>query len=874
MLLLSVQAQEKFSRVAITIAQKDIRLLQKAGLEFDHGEYKKATGQYITVLSSRDLKLLQQQPYRYSVIIADETASFIQQNQNENFYAAVHSKAPVNGSNCTSVKDFIVVPEDFTEGSMGGYYTLVEIWSKIEQMVSKYPTLVKVDTIGYSYENRPLVVVKISDNASVDEDEPEIFEHTLQHAREPMAMMHLIFFMQYILQYYNTDPFCKELIDSRELFYMPCMNPDGYEYNRSIAPNGGGHQRKNRNPENGNQQPIGVDLNRNYAVDWGYDEIGSSSFPAAETYRGPSAFSEPETQAIRNFVNSRHLSIHIDNHCLGNLFIHPYGVPSNHIPLPADEAAFYGYTKYLLPRYNFFVTGLAPETVGYEVNGVSSDWYIAGDLDKRKKVYSYASETGTSEDGFWPLKNRIIPLALEQFWHHFQIAYMAGGQVTLRDETTANLTANNVQLTAQITQTGIVGKHVNISLIPLENINAVTPAQTITLSDYLQKEIVSFEANIPDELPVGSSVRYVWDCFTDGIHYYDTVTRVYKGNILFTDDMEGSFVTNWTTNKDWFFTNLQSFNGNNSLHDAPGENYKNRANNVVTCNKTFDLSVNTANAYLSFYTRYIAENGYDKMTVEVSVNGTAGPFSPVCGTTTVAEDFSSIAGLPSYTGGRPNWVREWVDISEYKTATNLAFRFRMTSDNFATAEGFYIDDISLVQATSSVILPLHISSFTVTKNNQYATLQWTGSVTSNFKYFEIERSSDGKQFASISKVYTQGTIWSYTDYAPLKGTNYYRIKQVAFGEADAFSEIRSINFSNTGPVTIAPNPVKSIMQINVESAGVSSYIITSATGINVSKGALQQGTNKINLQQLSRGFYMISVSLGDGTTTHLRFIKE
>ncbi len=872
---LYIHAQELYSKVSIAIPQSDIKKLQAAGLSFDHGVYDAKSGRYITVLSSSDLNILREQHYFFSIVTPDETTSFKLRNENENFYAAsTASKNPNDGSSCTTIKSLIDVPDGFTEGSMGGYYTLSEIFTKINDMKVKYPTLIALDTIGYSFENRPLVVVKISDNPQIDEDEPEVFEHALQHAREPMGMMHLIFFMQYILQHYDTDAFCKEIIDNRELYYLPCMNPDGYEYNRSIAPDGGGFHRKNRNSTYGNKEPIGVDLNRNYAVDWGYDDVGSSPIKTSETYRGPSAFSEPETQVIRNYVNSRKFDIHIDNHTFSNVFIYPYGVPINHTPQPADEAAFYGYTKYLLPRYNFFAAGTTPETLGYEVNGVSTDWYTAGDLDIREKIFSFVSETGTSEDGFWPLKNRIIPLAQEQLWHHFQLAYLVGSQVIIRDETPSIIESDNAVCSMQITQTGINGKEVEVSLLPLQNIFEVETTKTIMATNFLQEEKVTMQVKIPTVLPDGAIIRYVWDCETDGIHYYDTITRVYKGNTIFEDDMEGNFETNWATNKEWFFTSAKSYNGSQSMHDANRVNYKDNIINVAQCIKTFDLSTITTNAYLSFYTRYFAENGYDKMTIEVSENGTAGPFAIVCGKNTVTEDFGNLEALPSFTGGKPGWVREWVDLSDYKNSSNLSFRFRMTSDQGVTAEGFYIDDIQLVQATSSEILPLYISTFTVSKSDKNVSLEWSGDIKSNFQFFDIERSTDGNNFISIGKVYSRGNTWNYLDKTPLTGINYYRIKQVATDEADSYTATRNINIANAASISITPNPVQTIMKVNVSAVGSSFYSIVSASGVKVRSGVLLQGINNINVQTLARGFYMIAVSMPDGKMEYMRFIKE
>jgi hypothetical protein len=81
------------------------------------------------------------------------------------------------------------------------------------------------------------------------------------------------------------------------------INPDGYVYNETIAPNGGGMHRKNRRDTGcGDGTQRGIDLNRNYGYEWGADNSGSSPNPCSSTFRGDSAFSEPETQAVRDFI--------------------------------------------------------------------------------------------------------------------------------------------------------------------------------------------------------------------------------------------------------------------------------------------------------------------------------------------------------------------------------------------------------------------------------------------------------------------------------------------------------------------------------------------------------------------------------------------
>ena len=98
-------------------------------------------------------------------------------------------------------------------------------------------------------------------------------------------MVSLIYFMQYILSQYGTDPEITCLINNRELYFVPCANPDGYVYNQTTNPNGGGFWRKNR--RNNGDGTFGVDLNRNFDYNWGFDNNGSSPITSSEVYRGP-----------------------------------------------------------------------------------------------------------------------------------------------------------------------------------------------------------------------------------------------------------------------------------------------------------------------------------------------------------------------------------------------------------------------------------------------------------------------------------------------------------------------------------------------------------------------------------------------------------
>ncbi len=208
-----------------------------------------------------------------------------------------------------------------SQGGMGGYYTYAEIESVLDQMSAAYPNLLtpKV-SIRTALQGRNIWMVKAGDNPGTDEDEPEMRIDAMHHAREPQGMQTTLYFLSYLLEEYGSDPLATYLLNEREIYLIPCVNPDGYEHNRSIAPGGGGLWRKNRRNNGGS---FGVDLNRNWSV--GFGGRGSSSNRRSQIYRGPHAFSEPETRALRDLITREPVVAHIDFHSFGQMVLYPWG---------------------------------------------------------------------------------------------------------------------------------------------------------------------------------------------------------------------------------------------------------------------------------------------------------------------------------------------------------------------------------------------------------------------------------------------------------------------------------------------------------------------------------------------------------------------
>ncbi|MEP6513411.1 MAG: M14 family zinc carboxypeptidase, partial [Parafilimonas sp.] len=386
----------KYYRVKIFTDDRGLAQLALKGLAIDHGEYKKGA-YFIGEFSQAELNTIKKSSYRYEILISDMSA----------YYAARSKKETVPLENPVLTCSY-PTPVNFKLGSMGGFYTYTEMLNILDSMRKKYPNLISikkpVSAITTGGGNL-LYYVRISNNPNIEQNKPKLLYTALHHAREPESLTQLIFFMWYLLENYATDADVQTIINSDELYFIPCVNPDGYLYNQQTNPNGGGLWRKNRR-NNGNGT-YGVDLNRNYGYKWGYDNYGSSPYTLDETYRGPSAFSEPETQIVADFCTAYHFIGALNNHTYSNVFIYPYGYkPKTY----TKDSALYAREARRLTQCNHFFTGTVYEALGYLANGDSDDW-MYGEQTTKPKIFAATPETGSYLDGFWPAPNRIIPLS-------------------------------------------------------------------------------------------------------------------------------------------------------------------------------------------------------------------------------------------------------------------------------------------------------------------------------------------------------------------------------------------------------------------------------------------------------------------------------
>jgi hypothetical protein len=190
------------------------------------------------------------------------------------------------------------------------YKSYAEGCAFLEECVQKYPDLITLENIGTTWENRPILLATISLHVAYANLKPALLYTGTAHAREWIGHELGIDFIDYILSNHQNNPEILETLTHNTLYLVPCLNPDGFEYSRKHF----SFWRKNRR-DNGDGT-FGVDLNRNFSV--GYNK---STFTAGNTYSGPHPFSEPETLAIKKFVDTHaNITIALDYHSQGNVF--------------------------------------------------------------------------------------------------------------------------------------------------------------------------------------------------------------------------------------------------------------------------------------------------------------------------------------------------------------------------------------------------------------------------------------------------------------------------------------------------------------------------------------------------------------------------
>lgn len=670
---------QQYSKVKIFTDSQGLQQLAELGVAVDHGTWKKNTF-FITDLSEYEIQTVQAAGFSYEILIQDVKKYYVSQQGS-------NGEKNVNCSGAASGGFDPQVPANFdVMSTYGGYYKYNEMLAELDAMAAQYPNLItaKMPIDSYqTWEGRPIYHVKISDNPGVDDGEEKVLYTAIHHAREPMSMSEVIFYMWYLLENYGTNPEVTYLVDNTQMYFVPCINPDGYIHNETTDPNGGGMHRKNKNPSVGSFNP-GVDLNRNYSYGW--NTTGVSSNENNDTYPGSSAFSEPETQAMQWLVEYHNIRSAFNAHTYGNTLLHPVGTT---VAEYADHHAYFEDLTHHMVMYNGY---LAQKSSGlYPASGDSDDYEYKVDIGVGAKdtIFAMTPEIGTD---FWPASSEIIPTCKDMVFPNLVLAHMVHKYYVVGEDDPTTVAALTGDFHHNVKRLGLEDGSVEVGIQPLVNIQSVGSPITYDLGIMGTDDgLISYQLN--PAIQFGDEIKYVLETNYGAWVRRDTIVKSY-GAITeqFADD--ATTTTNWTGN--WAATGTDYYSPTKSFTDSPSGNYQNNADNSYELIQTIDLSQATA-AMVSFYAKWDIETDYDYCQFQVSTdNGTT--WQGQCGLYTVpgtsANGSSQPNNQPVWEGTQLNWVYEEISLSDYLGEV-IKVRFRLESDGGVRQDGFYFDDFKV-----------------------------------------------------------------------------------------------------------------------------------------------------------------------------------
>lgn len=680
----------QYSRVKIDLQQHDLMTLSNLGLAVDHGTYKQNTF-FIGEFSVQELALLELNDIPFEIMIPDMTA----------FYQA-HRKDPyVNEKNttCDNLSSTFdpVVPANFNLGSYAGFLTYQEMLDELDEMRQLYPNLISIkqaiDTF-HTIENRPIYWVRISDNPDTDEaGEKEVMYSAVHHAREPNSMSELIFYMWYVLENYANSTEIQHLVDHTELYFIPCLNPDGYIYNETTNPNGGGMHRKNRRDVGTSNK--GVDLNRNYSYGWG--TTGVNFNVNNDTYPGTGAFSEPETQAMKWFCENHEFDYALNAHTYGDLHLFPIGTTTSEFAV--DHDYFVAFTNYMV-RYNGYAN--EKSSTLYPASGDSDDYMYKEDLSVKPRIFAMTPEVGTDAQGFWPPQSAIIPNSKNMVHPNLVLAHLPH-VFGVTEDLDADKMENTVGVFSHsFERLGLTNGNVEVEISPLQNIQSIGTSVNHDIA-LMAIEQGTISYNLVPSIQPGDEVIYLLKTIFPDWTKVDTIRKIYRPmTIRYTDDATST--ASWSN--DWTISNNKFYSPSSSFSDSEGGNgkYANNAFKPFEFNQTINLTGATY-AEVRFHAQWAIETNYDYCQFQVSTNGGASWIGQ-CGKYTVpgtsANGSSQPQNGPVYEGFQTDWVLEEISLSDYLGQT-IQVRFLLESDGGVTEDGFYFDDFTILHDGVSTI---------------------------------------------------------------------------------------------------------------------------------------------------------------------------
>ncbi len=568
--------------------------------------------------------------------------------------------------------------------NFGDFHTYSEATAYLDSMHTEHPdiTTAKV-SLGQTEEGRDIWAIKISDNPASQENEPEVLFDALHHAREVITPEVVLDFIRYLCDGYGNDPVATYLVDERQIWIVPVVNPDGFCYNESTHPSGGGMWRKNRRDMGSCH---GVDINRNYPYMWG--QGGSSTDPCDDLYMGPSAGSEPEVQALMAFMNDHEFVTHNSYHSVAAVVLVPWSYTTDDTP---DHATFMAMGQAMGAPAGY-PAGQAgePDILDYNASGTTFDWSY-GEQTTKPKVMAFTTEVGGT--GFWPAESELPGLVAENLPANIYLAQAAGAYVRVADVAVTDDVkgdgkldpGESAHLTLTLENVGVAEGLADIDVIlrsydPYIHVSdAFSDFGAFAAREVKDNASDPFQITVDAACPDGHPTTFYFDVYAGGSLFARESHNLTIGSfqVAFLDDFE-SGTGNWTfTGGTWGLVTSTYASPTHSITDSPSGDYANYINSRMVLLDGLDLS-DYDDACLEFQHRYEIENGYDFGYVEMNVDD--GGWTRL--------------GTP-FTGFQTTWTEASRSLAEGCGHADVKFRFRLQSDTYVTEDGWYIDDVAV-----------------------------------------------------------------------------------------------------------------------------------------------------------------------------------
>ncbi|GAB5416197.1 MAG: hypothetical protein Crog3KO_08110 [Crocinitomicaceae bacterium] len=674
---------QNYSKVKIYTDQAGLQQLAELGLAVDHGVRKENTF-FIGDFSQQDLEVLANSAFEYEVVVEDVKA----------YYASINLMSAKKNVICDpAVSGGTPLPEtpvNFeVNSSYAGFYKYQDMLDALDSMAAQYPNLITARSAiptGQTHEGRDVFYVKISDNASMTDDasEPNVLYTAIHHAREPMSMSETIFYMWYLLENYASDPEIQYIVDNTEMYFVPCINPDGYIHNEVNDPNGFGSHRKNKAPV-GTSNP-GVDLNRNYSYGW--NTTGVSGNPNQDTYPGSGPFSEPETQAMKWMVETYHFKTGMNAHSYGMQMLFPIGTTSAEF---ADHHDYFQDLSNHMVKFNGYE---AIKSSGlYPASGDSDDYMYKDSIGVNGKDTMFVMTPETGSD-FWPPQNEVIPTCAAMVWSNLRMAHVTHRYLTTDDTDDAIIGTPTGFFHHKVQRLGFESGPVTVFINPITNIQSVGTGVTYDINWHtVDNDSISYTLN--PTIQFGDEV--VYELITDygDWQYRDTISKTYDQWLVVVND-DASSTANWTGT--WELTTDAAYSPTTSFTESDGGDYDDDDNKTYTYNTAIDLT-NANNAMVTFYAKWSIESNYDYCQFQVSTDNGAS-WDGQCGLYTVEGSSTPWNGSVQPDGepvweATSDWVQEEISLSDY-IGQSVQLRFQFESDGGVSQDGFYFDDFQVL----------------------------------------------------------------------------------------------------------------------------------------------------------------------------------